>query len=207
MPGPRSYRSIYADGYFGVYDAGTIPLWPQRMIEILGEANAQGPLVANGKRVAAAAGNSDAKFLFYMSLTEMDSRCGCFDQSFYDSWRTAHPEWILHDANGNLVSTSNGIGRLFAVDIGNLAYVDAWVDRAFSAMNQYGWDGVFADSIIRGNFAGWSAPPINPRTGQRMTSAEYRSGMLAALQRIRTRFDAQGKILIGNHSSAWGSAS
>ena len=199
----RTYRAPYADGYLGFYDSNTIPLWPQRMILMLGEANAQGPLIANAKQVAAAAGNGDARFIFYFSLTDMDSRCSCFDQSFYDSLKTTHPEWILKDASGNQVTTSNGIGRLFAADIGNLAYIDAWANWAFAAMTRYGWDGTFADNIFRGNFSSWSAYPINPRTGSTYTAAQYRQDMLTALRRLRSLYDARGKLLIGNHSSAW----
>jgi hypothetical protein len=70
-------------------------------------------------------------------------------------------------------------------------------------MDQYGWDGTFADNIFRGYFGSWSATPINPRTGQAYTQAQYRTDMLAALQRLRTRYDGRGKILIGNHTSAW----
>ena len=198
-----AFGAPYADGYLGFYDANTIPLWPTKMILMLGEANAQGPLIANAKHVAATAGNGDAKFIFYQSLTDMDSRCSCNDQFFFDGWKTVHPEWILKDASGNWVSTSNGIGRLWATDIGNLAYVDAWADWALAKMDQYGWDGTFADNIFRGYFGSWSATPINPRTGQAYTAAQYRKDMLAALQRLRTRYDARGKILIGNHTSAW----
>ena len=201
--GKRTYKAPYADGYIGHYDSGTIPLWPARMILMRGEANAQGPLIANARQAAIAAGNGDAKFIFYLSLTDMDSRCDCFDQGFYDSFRGAHPEWILKDTNGSLVTTSNGIGRLYATDIGNPAYVQAWADWAFTAIDRYGWDGTFADNIFRGNFDSWSAPPVNPRTGLRYTVAQYRSDMLSALRILRTRYDARGKILIGNHTSAW----
>jgi hypothetical protein len=200
---PRAYRAPYADGYLGFYDSNTIPLWPQRMILMLGEANAQGPLIANAKRVAAAAGNADAKFIFYQSLTDMDSRCQCSDQFFYDSFKNAHPEWILKDASGNRVTTNNGIGRLFATDIGNPAYVDAWADWAVAAIAKYGWDGTFVDNVFRGNFSAWSAYPIDPRTGATFRTADYRADMLAALRRLRARYDARGKILVGNHSSAW----
>jgi hypothetical protein len=200
---PLGYETPYADGYLGFYDPNTIPLWPQRMILMLGEASAQGPLIANAKVVAASAGNGNAKFIFYQSLTDMDSRCSCSDQYFYDSFKDVHPEWILKDASGNPVTTSNGIGRLFATDIGNTAYVDAWADWAFAAMRRYGWDGTFADNIFRGNFASWSARPYDPRTGQPYTTADYRGDMLAALRRLRARYDASGKILVGNHSSAW----
>ena len=199
----RAYRPIYASGYIGHYDSSTIAVWPKRLGLMLGEANAQGPLVQPGKQLAAESGNTDARFIFYLSLTDMDARCDCFDQRFYDSFRSQHPDWILRNASGSNVSTNNGIGRVFATDIGNLAYVDAWADWALAAADRYGWDGTFADNIFRGNFDGWSAPPINPRTGGRYTTAEYRADMLAAVRRIRARFDARGKIVVGNHTQAW----
>ncbi|MCP6769138.1 hypothetical protein NL529_30255, partial [Klebsiella pneumoniae] len=59
----RTFRSTYVSGYFGAYDPATIPLWPERMGVILGEADSQGPLVADAKRAAAAAGNRDARFV------------------------------------------------------------------------------------------------------------------------------------------------
>ncbi len=202
----RTYRSIYASGYFAAYDSRTTSVWPQRLGVILGEADSQGPLVANAKAAAAAAGNTDARFVFYFSLTSLDSKCGCFDARFYDSFAAGHPEWFLRDASGNRLSTFIGdIGtqRQFAVDVGNPAFVDAWIDFATSRMTAYGWDGVWADNVIRGAFDGWSGTPINPRTGARYTAAQYRQDELAALQRIRSRFDAAGKIVIGNHGSGY----
>ena len=183
-----------------------MPVWPQRLGVILGEANAQGPLVAAGKRAAAAAGNSDALFAFYFSLTSIDSKCGCFDSAFYNSFVNAHPEWFLQDSGGNRLSTfvyEYGAQRQFAVDIGNPAFIDAWADWALAAMAKYGWDGVWADNVLRGNFYGWSGWPTNPRTGARYTTTDYRRDMLAALQRLRARFDARGKVFIGNHAAAW----
>jgi len=173
------------------------------MILMRGEANAQGVLIANAKRVAAAAGNTDAKFIFYFSLTDMDSRCSCFDQQFYDSFRGNHPEWMLRTFGGALVSDPNGPNRVYVTDIGNSAYIDAWADYALAAMDRYGWDGVFADNIFRGYFGSWSGTAINPRTGAAYTTAQYRRDMLAALLRLRARFDARGKILVGNHTSSW----
>jgi len=133
----------------------------------------------------------------------MDSQCSCFDEGFYDSFIGSHPEWILHDANGNKVSTGNGIGRVFATDVGNPSYVDAWGNWAFAAINKYGWDGTFMDNVVRGNFSGWSAYPINPRTGQTYQVSDYRRDVLTALQRLEARYRAAGKIIVGNHSSAW----
>jgi hypothetical protein len=184
-------------------------VWPQRLGVVLGEANAQGPLVADAKAAAAAAGNPEARFVFYLSLTSLDSKCGCFDAGFYDSFVASHPEWFLRDASGNRLSTfifEIGTQRQFAVDIGNPAFVDAWADWALAAMGRYGWDGVWADNILRGNFDGWSGWPIDPRTRARYTSADYRRDMLAAVRQLRRRFDARGKLLIGNHSAGWDAA-
>jgi hypothetical protein len=200
---PRPYRSIYASGYLGTYDPATIAVWPKRLGLMLGEANAQGPLIAPARALAAASGNGDARFIFYLSLTDMDSRCQCFDQQFYDGFRSAHPDWVLKDASGNPVSTSNGIGRLFATDVGNPAYVDAWASWALAAADKWGWDGTFVDNVFRGYFDSWSATPVNPRTGKLYTTAQYRADMLAAVRHLRHRFDADGKMLIGNHTSAW----
>jgi hypothetical protein len=205
-PPARRFRSIYTSGYIGHYDAATVTEWPKRLGIILGEAQAQGPLVAGARAAAIAAGNSDARFAFYLSLTSLDAKCGCFDARFHDSFAGAHPEWFLRDASGAKLSTFvNEIGaqRQFAVDIGNPAYLDAWVDWAMAAMDRFGWDGVWIDNLLRGNFEGWSGWPIDPRTGARYTTADYRRDQLAALQHIRRRFDARGKMMIGNHSSAW----
>ncbi|HZP39996.1 MAG TPA: putative glycoside hydrolase [Candidatus Binatia bacterium] len=202
---PRSdtYKSIYASGYLGSYDKSTIPVWPQRLGIILGGQSLEGAMLAQARKVAVAAGNEDVKFIYYFSMTDMDSRCQCFDQFFYDSFRGAHPEWILRDANGNQVSTVNGIGRVYAIDIGNPALVDAWADWAMKGMDQYGWDGVFADNVARGVFSEWSAWPINPRTRQPYTVPDWRRDILAALQRIQAKFHARGKLFVGNHSQAW----
>jgi hypothetical protein len=205
-PPAAVYKSIYAGGYIGHYDPATIPVWPKRLGLMLGEAVAQGPLIAEAKRVAAAAGNHDAKFIFYLSLTTLDSRCQCYEQTFFQRITNAHPEWFLRDTSGNRVYNfidQYGPGRLYVVDIGNPAYVDAWASYVLGTMDRYGWDGVFADNILRGNFYAHSAIPVNPRTGARYTTAEYRRDLLQALYQLRARLEARGKIIIGNHSNAW----
>jgi hypothetical protein len=205
-PPGRSYRSIYTSGYIRRYDASTTTLWPPKVTIMLGEANSEGPLVAPSRAAAMAAGNTDAKFGFYFSLTSLDSKCGCFDQRFYQTFAASHPEWLLRDSAGKPLSTfvyQLGEQRQFAVDIGNPAFIDAWADYAMQHMERYGWDAVWIDNILRGNFYGWSGWPINPRTRARYTAAEYRQDTLAALGRIRARFDSRGKMIIGNHAAAW----
>jgi len=205
-PPARPYKSVYASGYLGAYDPATIPVWPKKMGLILGGPDGEGPMLGAAKAAAAAAGNGDARFVFYMSLTSLDRQCGCSDANFYDSFKSQHPEWLLRDASGNLVGTfvsQLGPSRQIAIDVGNPALVDAWANWAFAAMDRYGWDGVFADNVVRGTFYNWSAVPVNPRTGRNYTTAEYRQDTLAALQRMRQAFDARGKIFVGNHTGGW----
>jgi hypothetical protein len=208
-PPARSYRTVYADGYFGVYDGNdgpTVREWPKRLGVIQGSADGQGPLVADAKRAAAAAGNEDARFIFYSSLTSLDTKCRCSDARLYESFIARHPEWMLRDPGGQVVSAfvpQLGTGRQLAVDIGNPDFIDAWIDWILAASGRYGWDGVFADNVARGSFYGWSTIPVNPRTGARYTTAEYRRDLLAALRQIRRRLDAAGKIIIGNHGGGW----
>lgn len=201
-------RSIHAGGYMGVYDKNgpTVAAWPAKLDVIQGSADAQGPLVAAAKQAATTAGNGDAKFVFYVSLTSLDTKCACPDSRFYETFAGAHPEWVLREPTGRAVSTfvpQLGAGRQLAVDVGNSAFVAAIADWALAAMDRYGWDGVFADNVTRGTFFGWSATPINPRTQVAYTTAEYRADVLAALRQLRERFDAKGKMLIGNHAGAW----
>jgi hypothetical protein len=206
-----AFKSIYAGGYFGVYDGnslspttGTLAQWPRRLQFIQGSADGQGPFVAPAKVTAQANGNGSAKFLFYSSLTSLDITSG-YDSRLFTSFATVHPEWILHDAAGNRVWTfvpQLGTGVQVAIDIGNPALVDAWGASALGKMDQYGWDGVFADNVEVNDFYGWSPRAINPRTHNSYTVTEYRRDLLAALQRLRASFDARGKVLIGNHTDA-----
>ena len=205
-PAAHRYRSIYTSGYLGVYDSATIPVWPKKLGVILGGPDIQSPLIANARQVADAAGNTDARFAFYLNFSSLDSKCGCFESRFYQSIASAHPEYILRDSSGNRISafvTQYGAGRLWTMDLGNPGFVDAWGDVVLAEMDRHGWDGVWADNILRGNFYDWSAWPVNPRTGAKYTTEDYRRDTLAALLRLRARFDAKGKILIGNYGSAW----
>ena len=53
-------------------------------------------------------------------------------------------------------------GRQLAVDVGNPAYVEWWADLTLEEARRHGWDGVFADNVVRGEFrdGSWSAVPV-----------------------------------------------
>jgi hypothetical protein len=198
-------RAIEIAGYLGHYDAATVPLWPERLQLLLGGVRREGRLVADARRRAAAAGNP-ARFVFYLSLSSLDGGCKCFDAELLERMRREHPEFLLRDPRGEPISTfvdRIGPNRQLALDVGNPAYVEAWADAALAQAARFGWDGVFADNVIRRFGSGWSAAPVNPRTRQPYTQAEYQADMLAALRILRRRFEAKQLVVIGNHGGAW----
>jgi hypothetical protein len=205
-PALAGERAIEVSGYFGAYDRETVRLWPERLQLLKGGVDGQGPLVREARRRADAAGNP-ARFVFYLSFSSLDGGCECFDAHLLARLRREHPEFLLKDERGELVSTFLDAlprGRQVALDIGNPSYVDAWGEAALGAAKRDGWDGVWADNVVRGRFdSSWSAVPVNPRTGRPYTVPDYRADMLAALRRLRPRFDAAGTLLIANHGSAW----
>jgi hypothetical protein len=203
----RAERAIEIAGYLGRYDQTTVPVWPERLQLLLGGADAEGRLIDAARARATAAGNP-ARFLFYLSFSSLDGRCDCWESDVLGRLRREHPDFLLQDPSGEPVSTFLDHlprGRQLAVDVGNPAYVDWWADVTLEEARRHGWDGVFADNVVRGEFrdGSWSAVPLNPRTREPYTTADYRADMLSALRRLRTRLDAAGKIVVANHGAGW----
>jgi len=206
-PACATDRAIEILGYLGRYDPATIAVWPERLQYLMGGADQEGRLVAQARSRAKAAGNP-ARFFFYLSFSSLDGGCGCWESDVLGRLRREHPDFLLADARGGPVSTFLDVlppGRQLAADIGNPGYVDWWADVTLEEVKRHGWDGVFADNVIRGSFddGSWSAVPVNRRSGRPYTAAEYRADMLAAVRRLRARYDSAGKLVVGNHSSAW----
>jgi len=199
-------RSISVAGYFGVYDPATVAAWPERLQMIVGGVDRQGALVGAAKNRAAVAANP-ARFVFYLSFSTLDGGCNCFEADVLARFRREHAECLLRDPAGEPVSNflqQLPRGRQLVLDLGNSGCVDAWLDAALGVASRHGWDGVWADNVNRGTFdETWSAVPVNPRTHRPYTVGEYRADMLEALHRARRRFDAAGKLFIGNHGAGW----
>ena len=203
-------RAIEIAGYLGRYDPATVAVWPERLQLLMGRPDVEGRLVAAARERATAAGNP-ARFFFYLSFSSLDGGCDCFESETLARLRREHPDFLLHDVGDQPVSTFVDrlpAGRQLAADVGNPGYVDWWADVALEEARRHGWDGVFADNLVRGQFGdgSWSATPVNPRTRAPYTTAVWRTDLLAALRRLRARFDAAGKVVIGNHSAGWRSA-
>lgn len=112
--------------------------------------------------------------------------------------------WILKDSKGQLIRETVYSG--VAVDKGNLDYQEWVADWIKSYLDQHGFDGVYTDRNLYNTiwFAFWgttwtsgeTGPPINPRTGQVYTDAEYTADQIALTNKVKDRI--YPKLLVCN---------
>ena len=108
---------------------------------------------------------------------------------------SSHPEWILRDANGNMLyipwGCSNGTCPQFAGDFGNLEFRANWIREARLALD-HGYFGLFIDDVNLtwrvGDGNGNPAIPIDPRTHAPMTLANWRRYFAEFMEEIRAAF-------------------
>lgn len=121
--------------------------------------------------------------------------------------QTAHPEWILHDKNGNLLYIPYGCGggtcSQYAADIANPGFRADWINWAKTAISSGHYPGLFIDDVNM-EFRvsdGWGNPaaPIDSNTGQPMTSDTWRNYVASFLEQIHATLP--GTKLIEN--SIW----
>jgi hypothetical protein len=102
-----------------------------------------------------------------------------------------HPDWLLRDANGNLLESSWG-GYLINPQLDG---VRTWQARYAKAQQAKGWTAVYLDALGTMAFWGFPTRPINPRTGTAFTVGEW----LNATSGLATAVNNAIRIpLIGN---------
>lgn len=109
--------------------------------------------------------------------------------------RTAHPEWILRDQNGNELfipyDCSGGTCAQYAADIGNPDFRSWWIDE-LGATLEAGYLGVWVDDVNLewrvGDGNGDYVNPVDPRTGVGMTLADWRRYFAEFMEAIRAAF-------------------
>ncbi|HWF10353.1 MAG TPA: NPCBM/NEW2 domain-containing protein [Bryobacteraceae bacterium] len=117
-----------------------------------------------------------------------------------------HPEWILHDASGNLLyipfNCSGGTCPHYAADIANPAFRAWWIANAQTEL-AHGYQGIWLDDVNLDFLVsdGNSNPvsPIDDNTGQAMTQDGWRTYMDTYLEEIRYSFP--GAVM--EHNSIW----
>jgi len=107
-----------------------------------------------------------------------------------------HPEWVLHDANGNELyipwSCSGGTCPQFAGDFGNPEFRANWIAEARKLVVDVGYAGLWIDDVNLtwrvGNGDGDTVRPIDPRTGEEMTLSDWRRYFAEFMEEIRAAF-------------------
>jgi hypothetical protein len=104
-----------------------------------------------------------------------------------------HPDWLLRDANGNLLESTWG-GYLINPA---LPAVRTWEADYARSQQAKGWTAVYLDSLGTMAFYGFPAHPINPQTGSEFTVTEWLSATtgLAAAARSAVRIPVIGNGL------------
>ena len=125
-----------------------------------------------------------------------------------NSWvRYNHPEWILHDQNGNWLyipfNCSGGKCSTYAGDIANPAFRAWWINNIQSVLAGGGYTHLFIDDVDMefrvANGNGTQVPPIDTNTGALMTYTAWRSYVAAFAKQIRAALP-NTKIM---HNSIW----
>ncbi|HWF11384.1 MAG TPA: putative glycoside hydrolase [Bryobacteraceae bacterium] len=110
------------------------------------------------------------------------------------SWEElVHPEWILHDQNGNPLylawGCANGTCAQYAADIANPAFRAAWITNLAGSAFGAGYAGIFIDDVNM-NFqvsdgSGNLVAPVDSNTGQPMTYDAWRNYVATFVEEAR----------------------
>src|SRR5207249_4903380 len=123
---------------------------------------------------------------------------------------STHLSWVLHDAAGNPCYIPYGSPYdQFAADVGNQAFRNDYVNFVVSKLNAYPrYGGVFVDDVNldlsrvscgHSSGSGNNHAPIDPRTGQAMTNANWRLYFVQFLEQLRAALPNK-KIV---HNAVW----
>jgi Hypothetical glycosyl hydrolase family 15 len=106
-----------------------------------------------------------------------------------------HPEWILKDERGRRLyipfRCSDGSCPQYAGDVGSQGFRSHWIRRARGALGR-GYRGIFVDDVnmlLRvADGRGRHVAPVDPRTGSRMSLADWRRYVSSFTAEIRAAF-------------------
>lgn len=134
----------------------------------------------------------DFKALFYRNIRAIYNTSTDW-QTFWNN------SWILKDENGQLVY--DPAWGSYLIDIGNPQYVTWVANKINEIINEYSFDGVFADQSLDLRASQYflsasSSNVINPRTGQPWTDEEIRQALIRIHTEIKRVIGS--KILLCN---------
>ena len=114
------------------------------------------------------------------------------DASLDQSVMQQHPDWVLRDSQGRALYIPSGCDGSscpqYAADIGSPGFRAWWISQAQDTVAK-GYAGIFVDDVNMemrvSNGAGNDVRPIDPRTGQPMTDANWRRYIAEFCEAIR----------------------
>lgn len=119
-----------------------------------------------------------------------------YGQKPSSSVATNNPDWVLRDVNGNALyipfTCSNGSCTRYAMDFGNPAFRNWWINQMRATMGRGNYRGIYLDDVNMtwriSNGNGVSRTPIDPRTGSEMTLDNWRKYLAQFVEQINNAF-------------------
>jgi hypothetical protein len=140
--------------------------------------------------------NPNIKVLLYKELGAMSSygTTPPFSSGVgYAEADIAHPDWFLLNTSGKRF-TFGSYSWLWAADIGNVGYQNAWAEKVLQELNSDIWDGVFMDDV---NYSiKYHANPSS--VAKYPTDAQYGAAMRSMVANVGPKIRAEGKLAIAN---------
>ncbi len=121
-----------------------------------------------------------------------------------------HDEWILKDAQGDRLyipyDCHGGSCSQYAGDVGNPAFRAQWIEVALGTL-EHGYKGLFVDDVNMefrvSNGWGEELAPIDPRTGEPMTFADWRRYTAEFVEEITAAVRALDPAIEIAHNPIW----
>jgi hypothetical protein len=189
----------------GVAWSGVKAREPPGLVRFLNIANSSFDVYTLSPDVAGQAWMRAHYFRMQTYSPYFDSRLQWFPNAWFykdayaikSAWAifTAHPEWVLRDANGDMLyipwGCSNGACPQYAGDFGNPEFRANWIREAELSLDE-GYFGLFIDDVNMtwrvGDGYGNHVTPIDPRTGTSMTLTNWRRYFAEFLEEVRAAF-------------------
>lgn len=106
-----------------------------------------------------------------------------------------HPDWFLHDKNGELLVNPYGGEDFIMMDPGNKFWRAFFVERALQAQQSGKWDGLFLDNV---EVSFMFRENRNQFPSAYPTEESYTTAIQDFLEYIHIRLAAKGKLLFAN---------
>jgi hypothetical protein len=153
------------------------------------------------RAAALKAANPNLKILLYQDimLSRPTDTLGWATCTSYANDQATHPEWFLHDQNGNLVNDKPYPGNVF-MDVGNPAYQQACLSHTIAQAQKYGFDGLYLDDVTTN-----PAVAYYPGTVASLypTPAAWQSAMSSMITAAAAASHAAGFMVLGNIGGAY----